>query len=111
MKDDADLRRLDDLVAVVTGGAQGLGLGIAEQLSRDGADVTIGAAARKNLDFVPALLRNFLLAGLLRYQLFYLFETRVAFEVVRRLIHPLLDLLAFSLVIQGAEQVIPVFDA
>ncbi len=41
MKDDADLRRLDDLVAVVTGGAQGLGLGIAEQLSRDGADVTI----------------------------------------------------------------------
>ncbi len=42
MSDDApSAHRLDDLVAVVTGAAQGLGLGIAERLARDGAAVTI----------------------------------------------------------------------
>ena len=41
MSSGGDVLRLEGLVAVVTGGAQGLGLGIAEQLSRDGADVTI----------------------------------------------------------------------
>ncbi|MBI1927404.1 SDR family oxidoreductase [Candidatus Poribacteria bacterium] len=35
------LRHLDGLIAVVTGAAQGLGLGIAEQLARDGATVII----------------------------------------------------------------------
>ena len=42
MSDDlASAGGLDDSVAVVTGAAQGLGLGIAEQLARDGAAVTI----------------------------------------------------------------------
>ncbi len=42
MSDDAtSVGSLDDLVAVVTGAAQGLGLGIAEQLARDGAAVMI----------------------------------------------------------------------
>ena len=35
------LHRLDGLVAVVTGAAQGLGLGIAEQLACDGAGVVM----------------------------------------------------------------------
>ena len=35
------LRSLDGLIAVVTGAAQGLGLGIAEQLARDGATAII----------------------------------------------------------------------
>ena len=39
--DAASLRSLDGAIAVVTGAAQGLGLGIAEQLGRDGATVTI----------------------------------------------------------------------
>ena len=37
----ASLRNLDGLIAVVTGSAQGLGLGIAEQLARDGATMII----------------------------------------------------------------------
>ncbi len=42
MSDDAtSVRSLDDLVAVVTGAAQGLGLAMAEQLARDGAAVMI----------------------------------------------------------------------
>ena len=35
------LRSLDGLIAVVTGAAQGLGLGITEQLARDGATAII----------------------------------------------------------------------
>ena len=35
------LRNLDGLIAVVTGAAQGLGLGICEQLARDGATAII----------------------------------------------------------------------
>ena len=38
---------LDGLIAVVTGGAQGLGLGIAEQLARDGARVIIADLQRE----------------------------------------------------------------
>ena len=42
MSDDkTSLRDLDGLVAVVTGAGQGLGLGIANQLARDGATVVI----------------------------------------------------------------------
>ena len=42
MRESADsLPRLDGSVAVVTGAAQGLGLGIVEQLAREGAVVTI----------------------------------------------------------------------
>ena len=42
MSDDATSSRgLDGLITVVTGAAQGLGLGIAEQLARDGATVII----------------------------------------------------------------------
>ncbi len=40
MRDDAtSVRSLDGLIAVVTGASQGLGLGITEQLTRDGASV------------------------------------------------------------------------
>ena len=37
---------LDGLIAVVTGAAQGLGLGIAEQLARDGATAIIADLQR-----------------------------------------------------------------
>ncbi len=40
-------RNLDGLSAVVTGGAQGLGLGIAEQLARDGATAIIADLQRE----------------------------------------------------------------
>jgi NAD(P)-dependent dehydrogenase (short-subunit alcohol dehydrogenase family) len=40
-------RDLDDLIAVVTGAAQGLGLGIAERLAQDGATVIIADLQRE----------------------------------------------------------------
>ncbi len=47
MKDDAtSAGNLDGLIAVVTGAAQGLGLGIAEQLARDGATAIIADLQR-----------------------------------------------------------------
>ena len=47
MKDDANSAgNLDGLIAVVTGAAQGLGLGIAEQLARDGATAIIADLQR-----------------------------------------------------------------
>ena len=44
----SSLHRLDGLVAVVTGAAQGLGLGIPEQLARDGAGVIMADVRLEN---------------------------------------------------------------
>lgn len=48
---------LDGLIAVVTGAAQGLGLGIAEQLARDGATAIIADLQRDKGRIEAARLR------------------------------------------------------
>ena len=53
-----DSHKLDGLVAVVTGAAQGLGLGIAEQLAREGATAIIADLQRDEAERVSAELRN-----------------------------------------------------
>ena len=52
------LHRLDGLVAVVTGAAQGLGLGIAEQLACDGAGVIMGDIRLENAQASAQKLRE-----------------------------------------------------
>ena len=54
----ASLHRLDGLVAVVTGAAQGLGLGIAEQLACDGAGVIIADIRLENAQASAQRLRE-----------------------------------------------------
>ena len=49
-----DLFRLDGRVAVVTGGGQGIGRGIAIALAEAGADVVVGARTQADLDEVVA---------------------------------------------------------
>ena len=51
-------QNLDGLVAVVTGAAQGLGLGIAEQLAREGATVIIADLQREEAEKASAGLRE-----------------------------------------------------
>jgi 3-oxoacyl-[acyl-carrier protein] reductase len=51
-------QNLDGLVAVVTGAAQGLGLGMAEQLARDGATVIIADLQREEAEKASAGLRG-----------------------------------------------------
>src|SRR5262245_56069385 len=49
---------LTGLTAVITGGAQGLGLGIAEQLARDGAAVTIADVRQDKAEASAVALRT-----------------------------------------------------
>jgi len=59
MNEDAtSLRSLDGLIAVVTGAAQGLGLGITEQLARDGAVAIIADFQREKADTEAERLRG-----------------------------------------------------
>lgn len=56
--DSKSTDNLDGLVAVVTGAAQGLGLGIAEQLAREGATAIIADLQRDEAERVSAELRD-----------------------------------------------------
>lgn len=51
------VRSLDGLIAVVTGAAQGLGLGMVKQLARDGATVVIADLQREKAQMVARQLR------------------------------------------------------
>jgi len=54
----ADGKELDNLVAVVTGAAQGLGLGVAEQLARNGATAIIADLQHEKAEQAAANLRQ-----------------------------------------------------
>ena len=59
MNDDTiSVRSLDGSIAVVTGAAQGLGLGIAEQLARDGATAIIADLQREKAETEADRLRG-----------------------------------------------------
>ena len=48
------MRRLDDRVAVVTGGGRGIGRAIALEMARDGARIVVSSRTREQLDSVVA---------------------------------------------------------
>jgi NAD(P)-dependent dehydrogenase (short-subunit alcohol dehydrogenase family) len=50
--------RLDDRIALVTGGGRGLGLGIAQALASAGADIAIAARTQSELEVAAGLLRK-----------------------------------------------------
>ena len=53
-----DLHRIDGAIAVVTGAAQGLGLGIAERLARNGATVVMADLQREKVEEEAGKLRE-----------------------------------------------------
>src|SRR2546422_10443096 len=60
---EADMKRLEGKVAVVTGGNSGIGLATAKRLHDEGARVAISGRSQKTLDEAVKFLGNDVLAG------------------------------------------------
>ena len=55
----ADLFKLDDRVALVTGASSGIGVGLARGLARAGANVVVTARRQEMIDETARIIRNF----------------------------------------------------
>src|SRR2546428_7946850 len=79
---EADMKRLERKVAVVTGGNSGIGLATAKRLHDEGARVAISGRSQKTLDEAVKLLGNDVLA--VQADVFKLADTDRLFDAVRQ---------------------------